>query len=186
MTLNCLSVILSLMSSLTVTLDNLSVSLSLSLNTSESQVVQPNLVVQSAQIPAVNTQGVQFTSFSGPSVTILFGIIQLDLDIRNVQPLQVMHLKSPKSISRCLWGFYCFHNPSWVLPGWSFTSLFVTVWLSGNNQEPKMQWKHVWIANKWINNYVYLQTFNLYKSFLSTFTDVTLVSSQHNRTGWYF
>lgn len=70
MMLNCLTVFLSLMSSLTVTLDKLSVSLSLSLNTSESQVVQPNLVVQSAQIPAVDTQGVQFTSFSGLSVSI--------------------------------------------------------------------------------------------------------------------
>lgn len=112
MTLNCLSVTLSLMSSLTLTLDKLSVNLSLSLNTSESQVVQPNLVVQSAQIPAVNTQGVQFTAFSGLSATVLFGVIQLDLDIRNVQPLQVMQSMSPKSISRCSRWFYCFHNPS--------------------------------------------------------------------------
>lgn len=52
-------------SSLTVTLDQLSVNLSLSLNTSQSQVVQPNLAVQSAQIPAVDTQGVQFTALSG-------------------------------------------------------------------------------------------------------------------------
>lgn len=51
--------------SLTVTLDQLSVNLSQSLNTSQSQVVQPNLVVQSAQIPAADTQGVQFTSLSG-------------------------------------------------------------------------------------------------------------------------
>lgn len=150
MMLNCLSVFLSLMSSLTVTLDNLSVSLSLSLNTSASQVVQPNLVVQSAQIPVVDTQGVQFTSFSGLSVSILFGVIQLDLDIRNVHPLQVTQLKSPKSISRCSWWFYCFHKPSWVLPGWSFTSLFVAVLLARNDQEPKMQREYVWIANKWI------------------------------------
>lgn len=53
------------MSRLTVTLDQLSVNLSLSQNTSQSQVVQPNLVVQSAQIPAANTQGVQFTSLRG-------------------------------------------------------------------------------------------------------------------------
>lgn len=127
--LNCLSVFSSLMSSLTVTLDNLSVSLSLSLNSSESQVVQPNLVVQSAQIPAANTQGVQFTSFSGLLVTISFAVIQLGLDIRSVHPLQVMQVKSPTSISRCSRWFYCFHNPSLVLPGWSFTSLFVAVWL---------------------------------------------------------
>lgn len=52
-------------SSLTVTLDELSVNLSLTLNTSQSQLVQPNLVVQSAQVPAADTQGVQFTSLSG-------------------------------------------------------------------------------------------------------------------------
>lgn len=62
MMLNCLS---TFASSLTVTLENLSVNLSLSLNSSDSLVVQPNLVVQSAQIPAVATQGVQFSSFSG-------------------------------------------------------------------------------------------------------------------------
>lgn len=57
--------LLFVMSRLTVTLDQLSVNLSLSLNASQSQVVQPNLVVQSAQIPAANTQGVQFTSLRG-------------------------------------------------------------------------------------------------------------------------
>ncbi|XP_070787023.1 adhesion G-protein coupled receptor G7 [Enoplosus armatus] len=50
---------------LTVTLDQLSVNLSQSLNTFQSQVVQPNLVIQSAQILAADTQGVQFTSLSG-------------------------------------------------------------------------------------------------------------------------
>lgn len=91
------------MSSLTVSLDDLSVSLSLSLNSSESQLVQPNLVVQSAQVPAANTQGVQFTSFSGPSVTTSFAVIRLDLDMRNVHPPQVMQVKSPT----WRW-FYCF------------------------------------------------------------------------------
>lgn len=57
--------LLFVMSRLTVTLDQLSVNLSLSLNASQSQVVQRNLVVQSAQIPAANTQGVQFTSLRG-------------------------------------------------------------------------------------------------------------------------
>lgn len=52
-------------SSLTQTLDQLSVNLSSSLNTTQSQVVQPNLVVQSAQVPAADTQGVQFTSLTG-------------------------------------------------------------------------------------------------------------------------
>ncbi|TWW63860.1 Adhesion G-protein coupled receptor G7 [Takifugu flavidus] len=69
---------------LTVTLDNLSVSLSLSLNTSASQVVQPNLVVQSAQIPAVNTQGVQFTSFSGTAGTFSANRIELNVNTTSV------------------------------------------------------------------------------------------------------
>ncbi|TNM94055.1 hypothetical protein fugu_002231 [Takifugu bimaculatus] len=69
---------------LTVTLDNLSVSLSLSLNTSASQVVQPNLVVQSAQIPAVNTQGVQFTSFSGTAGTFSANRIELNVNTPSV------------------------------------------------------------------------------------------------------
>lgn len=51
--------------SLTVTLDQLSVNLSSSLNSSQSQVVQPNLVVQSAQVLAADTRGVQFTSLTG-------------------------------------------------------------------------------------------------------------------------
>uniref|UniRef100_A0A665TS61 Adhesion G protein-coupled receptor G7 n=1 Tax=Echeneis naucrates TaxID=173247 RepID=A0A665TS61_ECHNA len=57
--------------SLTLTLDQVSVNLSTNLNTSQSQVVQPNLVVQSAQIPAANTQGVQFTSLSGHWISCL-------------------------------------------------------------------------------------------------------------------
>lgn len=61
-TLNSLS---AFASSLTVTLENLSVNLSLGLNSSDSQVVQPNLVLQSARIPAAATEGVQFSSFSG-------------------------------------------------------------------------------------------------------------------------
>ncbi|XP_059183528.1 adhesion G-protein coupled receptor G7-like [Centropristis striata] len=52
---------------LTKTLDQLSVDLSLSSNMSQSQVVQPNLVVQSTQIAAADTLGVQFTSLSGTS-----------------------------------------------------------------------------------------------------------------------
>ncbi|KAI3366214.1 hypothetical protein L3Q82_010037 [Scortum barcoo] len=65
-------------SSLTLTLDQLSVNLSLSLNTSQSQVVQPNLAVQSAQIPAADTQGVQFTSLSGTSGSFVANRIQLN------------------------------------------------------------------------------------------------------------
>lgn len=49
--------------SLTQTLDSLSVNLSRSHNT--SQVVQPNLVVQSTQILADDSQGVQFSSLAG-------------------------------------------------------------------------------------------------------------------------
>ncbi|KAM3850058.1 adhesion G-protein coupled receptor G7 [Diretmus argenteus] len=52
------------LSSLTSTLDQLSLNQSLNLNKSQSQVVQPNLVIQSAQIPSENTQGVQFTSLA--------------------------------------------------------------------------------------------------------------------------
>lgn len=51
--------------SLTQTLDQLSVNLSRSLNTSLPQVVQPNLVVLSAQVQAGGSQGVQFTSLTG-------------------------------------------------------------------------------------------------------------------------
>uniref|UniRef100_A0A8C7X2T4 EGF-like domain-containing protein n=1 Tax=Oryzias sinensis TaxID=183150 RepID=A0A8C7X2T4_9TELE len=51
--------------SLTQTLDNLSVNLSRSHNT--SQVVQPNLAVQSAHVSAGDSQGIQFTSLAGTS-----------------------------------------------------------------------------------------------------------------------
>ncbi|XP_026016749.1 adhesion G-protein coupled receptor G7-like [Astatotilapia calliptera] len=69
---------------LTVTLDQLSVNLSLSQNTSQSQVVQPNLVVQSAQIPAVDTQGVQFTSLRGISGNFLPNRIHLNTNATQV------------------------------------------------------------------------------------------------------
>ncbi|XP_014195893.2 adhesion G-protein coupled receptor G7, partial [Haplochromis burtoni] len=69
---------------LTVTLDQLSVNLSLSLNASQSQVVQPNLVVQSAQIPAANTQGVQFTSLRGTSGSFVAERIQLNTNATQV------------------------------------------------------------------------------------------------------
>ncbi|XP_038584939.1 adhesion G-protein coupled receptor G7-like [Micropterus salmoides] len=69
---------------LTVTLDQLSVNLSQSLNTSQSQVVQPNLVVQSAQIPAADTQGVQFTSLSGTSGSFVADRIQLNTNVSTV------------------------------------------------------------------------------------------------------
>ncbi|XP_056227089.1 adhesion G-protein coupled receptor G7-like [Seriola aureovittata] len=58
---------------LTLTLDQLSVNLSTNLNASQSQVVQPNLVVQSAQVPASDTQGVQFTSLTGSDVSVVSG-----------------------------------------------------------------------------------------------------------------
>ncbi|XP_045899144.1 adhesion G-protein coupled receptor G7-like [Micropterus dolomieu] len=69
---------------LTVTLDQLSVNLSQSLNTSQSQVVQPNLVVQSAQIPAADTLGVQFTSLSGTSGSFVADRIQLNTNVSTV------------------------------------------------------------------------------------------------------
>ncbi|KAK2857244.1 hypothetical protein Q5P01_005979 [Channa striata] len=64
--------------SLTLTLDQLSMNLSSSLNASQSQVVQPNLVVQSAQVPAVDTQGVQFTSLTGTSGSFVENRTQLN------------------------------------------------------------------------------------------------------------
>ncbi|KAL3999947.1 Ig heavy chain Mem5-like protein [Sarotherodon galilaeus] len=69
---------------LTVTLDQLSVNLSLSQNTSQSQVVQPNLVVQSAQIPAADTHGVQFTSLRGISGNFLPNRIHLNTNATQV------------------------------------------------------------------------------------------------------
>ncbi|XP_037618600.1 adhesion G-protein coupled receptor G7, partial [Sebastes umbrosus] len=69
---------------LTVTLDQLAVNLSLSVGASRSQVVQPNLVVQSAQIPAADTQGVQFTSLSGTSGSFVADRIQLNTNTSTV------------------------------------------------------------------------------------------------------
>ncbi|XP_041822617.1 adhesion G-protein coupled receptor G7-like [Chelmon rostratus] len=69
---------------LTVTLDQLSVNLSLTLNAAQSQVVQPNLVVQSAQIPAADTQGVRFTSLSGGSSSFTANRIQLSTNASSV------------------------------------------------------------------------------------------------------
>lgn len=69
---------------LTVTLDQLSVNLSLSQKTSQSQVVQPNLVVQSAQIPAADTHGVQFTSLRGISGNFLPNRIHLNTNATQV------------------------------------------------------------------------------------------------------
>ncbi|XP_074520245.1 adhesion G-protein coupled receptor G7-like [Halichoeres trimaculatus] len=63
---------------LTHTLDQLSLNLSLSSNTSQSQVVQPNLVVQSVQVSAAGTGGVQFTSLSGLSGSFAADRIQLN------------------------------------------------------------------------------------------------------------
>lgn len=87
MVLSCLC---TFASSLTATLENLSVNLSL--NSSNSQVAQPNLVVQSARLPAVATEGVQFSAFSG-------------LFIKNVSALKSLCLQNqlilrPKS-TRC-------------------------------------------------------------------------------------
>ncbi|XP_070712023.1 adhesion G-protein coupled receptor G7 [Pempheris klunzingeri] len=59
---------------LTMTLDQLS----LSLSSAQPQVVQPNLAVQSAQMPAADTQGVQFTSLSGTSGSLVADRIQLN------------------------------------------------------------------------------------------------------------
>ncbi|GLD67993.1 adhesion G-protein coupled receptor G7 [Lates japonicus] len=70
--------------SLTQTLDQLSVNLSSSLNTTQSQVVQPNLVVQSAQVPAADTQGVQFTSLTGKSGSFVSERIQLNTNTSTV------------------------------------------------------------------------------------------------------
>ncbi|KAM9349992.1 adhesion G-protein coupled receptor G7-like [Symphorus nematophorus] len=69
---------------LTLTLDELSRNLSLILNTSESQVVQPNLVVQSAQVPVANTQGVQFMSLSGTSGSFVADRIKLNTNTSKV------------------------------------------------------------------------------------------------------
>ncbi|XP_039648494.1 adhesion G-protein coupled receptor G7-like [Perca fluviatilis] len=64
--------------SLTRTLSRLSVDLSLISDQLDSKVVQPNIVVQSAQISAADTQGVQFTALSGWSFSFVADRIQLD------------------------------------------------------------------------------------------------------------
>ncbi|XP_030610833.1 adhesion G-protein coupled receptor G7-like [Archocentrus centrarchus] len=68
---------------LTLTLDQLSVNLSL--HASQSQVVQPNLVVQSAQVPAADTQGVQFTSLRGTSGNFVANRIQLNTNATQIE-----------------------------------------------------------------------------------------------------
>ncbi|XP_041834318.1 adhesion G-protein coupled receptor G7 [Melanotaenia boesemani] len=68
--------------SLTQTLDQLSVNLSLS--ASQSQVVQPNLVIQSAQIQAADSQGVQFTSLTGTSGSFVADRIRLNTNTSEV------------------------------------------------------------------------------------------------------
>ncbi|XP_029922246.1 adhesion G-protein coupled receptor G7 [Myripristis murdjan] len=71
--------------SLTLTLDHLSVNQSASLGTSQSQVVQPNLVIQSAQIPVADTQGVQFTALTGSSGSFVADRIQFNSNTAGVQ-----------------------------------------------------------------------------------------------------
>ncbi|XP_059183532.1 adhesion G-protein coupled receptor G7-like [Centropristis striata] len=71
-------------SRLTKTLDQLSVDLSLSSNMSQSQVVQPNLVVQSTQIAAADTLGVQFTSLSGISGSFVADRIVLNTNTSTI------------------------------------------------------------------------------------------------------
>ncbi|XP_069377139.1 adhesion G-protein coupled receptor G7-like [Paralichthys olivaceus] len=70
--------------SLTLTLDQLSLSLSSDLRTSRSQMVQPNLVLQSTQVAAADTQGVQFTSLTGTSGNFVPDRIQLNTNTSTV------------------------------------------------------------------------------------------------------
>ncbi|XP_053170775.1 adhesion G-protein coupled receptor G7-like, partial [Scomber japonicus] len=69
---------------LTRTLDELSLNLSSTSNSSQSGVVQPNLVVQSARLPAENTQGVQFTSLRGLSGSFVANRISLNTNTSSV------------------------------------------------------------------------------------------------------
>ncbi|KAM6892837.1 adhesion G-protein coupled receptor G7 [Lycodopsis pacificus] len=69
---------------LTVTLDQLSVNLSRGLKASQSQMVQPNLVVQSARVSAADSQGVQFTSLTGTSGSFVADRIQLNTNTPTV------------------------------------------------------------------------------------------------------
>ncbi|XP_039649624.1 adhesion G-protein coupled receptor G7-like [Perca fluviatilis] len=61
---------------LTLTLSRLSVNLSLISN--DSKLVQPNIAIQSAQISAADTLGVQFTALSGTLGSFIADRIQLD------------------------------------------------------------------------------------------------------------
>ncbi|XP_028428208.1 adhesion G-protein coupled receptor G7-like [Perca flavescens] len=64
--------------SLTQTLSRLSVDLSLISDQLDSKLVQPNIAIQSAQISAADTQGVQFTALSGMSGSFVADRILLD------------------------------------------------------------------------------------------------------------
>ncbi|XP_061571794.1 adhesion G-protein coupled receptor G7-like [Cololabis saira] len=91
---------------LTVTLDKLALNLSLNSNESQSQVVQQNLAVQSAQIRTGDSRGVQFTSFSGSTGNFVADRIQLNTsaDGINVQPGFVpealVYIRFPEPASR--------------------------------------------------------------------------------------
>ncbi|XP_060923300.1 adhesion G-protein coupled receptor G7-like [Limanda limanda] len=69
---------------LTQTLDDQSLNLRSDPNTFQSQVVQPNLVVQSAQVSAADSQGVQFTSLKGTSGSFVSDRIQLNTNTSTV------------------------------------------------------------------------------------------------------
>ncbi|XP_053273150.1 adhesion G-protein coupled receptor G7-like [Pleuronectes platessa] len=69
---------------LTQTLDELHLKLRSDPSTFESQVVQPNLVVQSAQVSAADTRGVQFTSLKGTSGSFVSDRIQLNTNTSTV------------------------------------------------------------------------------------------------------
>uniref|UniRef100_A0A096M9I2 Adhesion G protein-coupled receptor G7 n=1 Tax=Poecilia formosa TaxID=48698 RepID=A0A096M9I2_POEFO len=84
--------------SLTLTLDQLSVNLSLTNNT--PQLVQPNLVVQSAQIPASDTQGVQFTALAGPSSSFVANRIRLNTNVSTTADPRFVPLPSGRGAER--------------------------------------------------------------------------------------
>ncbi|XP_062270886.1 adhesion G-protein coupled receptor G7-like [Scomber scombrus] len=69
---------------LTRTLGELSLNLSSNTKSSQSEVVQPNLVVQSARLPAENTQGVQFTLLNGTSESFFANRIKLNTNTSSV------------------------------------------------------------------------------------------------------
>ncbi|KAM3590637.1 uncharacterized protein V6R79_013359 [Siganus canaliculatus] len=82
---------------LTLTLEQLSQSQ----NIPQSQVVQPNLVVQATQIPAAGTQGVQFTALSGLSNSFTANRIQLNSNTSTIEmeqgvtPDALIHIQFP-------------------------------------------------------------------------------------------